>query len=341
MKILFSDVTFSYLSPGGKQVHAAQLLRQLAAKGIDVAYETWHDPTLAPSLVHVFGYNDVEHLRLLKRRGIGLVYTHIMDGITNQPAWRRRYHALKSRVVRRLPRRLEPLTPWRGLDLFDACVYMHEADRQTAIDVYGIDPAKTSVIPHGVEDVRLFQEQPFQDQPSTAGTGYLVSLGSIVPRKNPLFTAAACGEANVPVVFVGHALDATSDYHRRFLETARQAGAEVHTDVTPDRKLQLLANASGFILLSRGESGCISVYEAAATGLPLLLADLPWAKGYERPTCLEHCSPFDQHAAAATIRDFHARARRQRQPTLHVRTWSEIADMYLDTYHRVLSRVHG
>ena len=50
---------------------------------------------------------------------------------------------------------------------------------------------------------------------------------------------------------------------------------------------------------------------------------------------------FDMHAAAATIRDFHARAHRQRQPTLHVRTWSEIADMYLDTYRRVLSRVHG
>lgn len=333
MKILFSDVTFSYLTPGGKQVHAAQLMKQLLAKGVDTAYETWHDPGLKPSLVHFFGFNDIERLRLLKRRGVGLVYTHIMDGITNQPPWRRRYHAVKSRMVSRFPRRLEQLTPWRGLELFDALVYMHEADRETAIAVYGVDPARTTVIPHGVEDVGAFQHRQAE-----GGDRYLISLGSIVPRKNPLFTAAACGDAGVPVVFVGHAMDAASDYHRRFMDAAHRAGATVHTDVTPDMKLRLLANASGFILLSHGESGCLSVYEAAATGLPLLLADLPWAKGYDQPTFLEHCSTTMHHAAVAKIRDFYARAHRLSQPTLRVRTWPEIADMYLDTYRRVLAR---
>lgn len=331
MNVLFSDVTYSYIHPGGKQVHAVQLMKHLMHRGVRVGYENWHDPDLRPSVVHFFGYNDTDRLRAMKRRGIRLVYTHIMDGLTNQTIMRQRLHALKSRVVSHLPARFDPLMPWRGLELFDALVYMHRADQEAAIRIYGIDAEKTRVIPHGVDDIKAFQN-PADD----AGSRYLVSLGSIVPRKNCLFTAEVCREAGVPVVFVGHVPDRSALYYKRFLAAARESGAEVHADVPHGEKLRLLANASGFILLSHGESGCIAVYEAAASGLPLLLSDLPWASGYEEPGWLERCSPMQRHKAIACVRDFFARASRQSQPTIKVRTWDEIADMYLDTYRAVL-----
>ena len=331
MNVLFSDITYSYLHPGGKQVHAAQLMKHLPRAGVTVGYETWHDPDLQPDVVHFFGFNDTDRLRAMKRRGIKLVYTHIMDGLTNQSAARRRYHAAKARLVGRLPARIEPLMPWRGLQLFDAIVYMHAADRQAALEIYDLDPTRTRIIPHGVADVRDFQHAADPDRGR-----YLVSLGSLVPRKNCLFTAEVCGEANVPVVFVGHSPEKDSSYHRRFLQVAESTGAIVYSDVTNQQKLRLLANAAGFILLSHGESGCIAVYEAASSGLPLLLADLPWARGYESPTHLDYCPLTDRRAAVVRVQDFFARASRQDYPTLHVRTWSEIADMYLDTYRAVL-----
>jgi glycosyltransferase involved in cell wall biosynthesis len=331
MNILFSDVTYSYLHPGGKQVHAAQLMAHLTRKGVVVGYENWHDPRLRPDVVHFFGYNDTERLRAMKRRGIRLVYTHIMDGLTNQSVGWQRYHRLKAGVVKRLPRRVEALMPWRGLELFDAIVYMHRADREAAIRIYGVDPAKTRIIPHGVEAVGEFQAAAEATQ-----RRYLVSLGSIVPRKNSLFTAEVCRDAQVPVTFVGHAPDSDTAYHRQFLAVIRESGGVLRADVGHEEKLRLLRNASGFVLLSHGESGCISVYEAAATGLPLLLSDLPWAKGYEEPTWLEQCSPMDRLGAVERVRDFFGRASRQGQPTIRVRTWDEIADMYRDTYRAVL-----
>jgi glycosyltransferase involved in cell wall biosynthesis len=331
MNILFSDVTYSYLHPGGKQVHAAQLMAHLTRKGVAVGYENWHDPRLRPDVVHFFGYNDTERLRAMKRRGIRLVYTHIMDGLTNQSFGWQRYHRLKAGVVKRLPRRVEALMPWRGLELFDAIVYMHRADREAAIRIYGVDSAKTRIIPHGVEAVGDFQAAS-----EATPRRYLVSLGSIVPRKNSLFTAEVCRDAQVPVTFVGHAPDSDTAYHRQFLAAIRGSGGVLRADVSHEEKLRLLRNASGFILLSHGESGCISVYEAAATGLPLLLSDLPWAKGYEEPTWLEQCSPTDRLRAVERVRDFFGRASRQGQPTIRVRTWDEIADMYRDTYRAVL-----
>ena len=93
-----------------------------------------------------------------------------------------------------------------------------------------------------------------------------------------------------------------------------------------------MKNASGFVLLSRGESGCISVYEAAITGLPLLLSDLPWAKGYENPVNIQFCSVNDRKLAAASLSEFYNQSVRQEAPSFTVHTWLEIAEKYKTIY---------
>ena len=332
MRVLFSDVTFSYLFPGGKQVHAAKLFQYLKEEGVEVNYENWHNPQLSADIVHFFGYNDFHKIRALKQKDYKLVYTHILDGITNLPASKRLYHKLKNKIIRLLPEKMNTMFPWRILNEFDALVYMHENDRNTAIELYNVDPAKTRVIPHAVDSLEPFTGPATEVQPK-----YLVSVGSIVERKNAVFTARLCRQLNIPVHFIGHPFDKESAYFREFESLCDGTLIRYSGYVTEEEKLQFLKQACGFVLLSFGESGCISVYEAGAAGLPLLLADLPWAKGYEQPQAISFCSPADQQQAAVALQKFYESSTRRISPSFTVHTWRDIARQYAAVYKQLMS----
>lgn len=338
MRVLLSDCTFAYLHPGGKQVLAAKLLDYLNAAGIDTRYENWHDPTLRGDVVHVLGYNDVHHVLALKRAGYRLVYTQILDWITNAPRSAFLAKRLAVGAISMLPRRVQRKFAWTALPLFDAIVHMHEQDRDTALRLFRLDARKLHVIPLAVDPADLDRGgQP----PDAAILGslpprYLVSVGSIVPRKNAIFTARACLRADVPVVFIGHPFDRDGGYHAEFLRLCDGRRVVYVPDLPAAEKQAVLDHAQGFILLSRGESGCIAVSEAGARGLPLLLSDLPWAKGYEDPRAIRFCPVHDESAAAAVIGRFHATATRCDGPSFRVRSWPEVAALYRDVYETVL-----
>ena len=250
-----------------------------------------------------------------------------MDGLTNQSKTRLRYHALKNKFVNYLPSRFTPIFPWKALRYFDAIVYMHSSDRKTAIELYNINPKKTFIIPHAVDSLDKFQGKVV----STNGK-YLVSLGSIVPRKNAALVAKICSNNKIPIVFIGYPFDKGSNYFKNFISFTDQTIVRYLGFLPEEEKIKILKKASGFVLLSFGESGCISVYEAAATGLPLLLSDLPWAKGYEKPNNLQYCSPANYLAAEKAIVDFYQNAVRINHPSFVVHTWRDIAEMYKNIY---------
>jgi len=331
MKILFSDTTYSYLFPGGKQVHADKLYSNLQKIGVDVEYENWYNPELKGDIVHFFGYNDFNKIITLKKKGYKLVYTHIMDGLTNVPNIKQGYHKYKNKIIYKLPNKFTPMFPWRALNNFDAIVYMHENDRKTAIKIYNIDPNITHVIPHAVDELPILMKKE-----NFTKNKYLVSLGSIVPRKNAILTAKICSNNNIPIKFIGHPMDQKSAYFNEFLKYIDGNVVEYLGYVTKEKKNEILSNASGFILLSLGESGCISVYEAASFGLPLLLSDLPWAKGYEEPNNLSYCTINNLNESEKIVVNFFNLAIRQNYPTIKVRTWQEVAKLYANLYVSIL-----
>lgn len=335
MKVLLSDITYSYLFPGGKQVHAEKLYKNISKKEVDIEYENWHDPNLTPDLVHFLGYNDFNKIDALKKKGVKLVYTHIMDGLTNLPEWQLKYHTIKNFILNLLPLKFNLFFPWRVLSQFDAIVYMHENDRNTALRLYNIKRNKTFIIPHAVESLETFTSAEKTEQSKEK---YLISLGSIVERKNAIFTAQICKQNGIKIKFVGHPFDSNSKYYREFINNVDSKYVQYYGYCTEEEKVSLLKNASGFVLLSHGESGCISVYEAAATGLPLLLSDLPWAKGYENPFDIKFCSPTDIDKASRCLSDFYLNSIRHNRPSFDVHTWEEIAQRYVDLYKSLIKK---
>lgn len=331
MKVILSDTTFSYLFPGGKQVHAEKLFKNLKENNVNVIYENWHEPNLEGDIVHFFGFNDFNKIVELKKKGYKLVYTHILDGLTNLPASKLMYHRVKNKFIKKLPSKFNSMFPWKALNLFDAIVYMHDSDRNTAIKLYGVDQDKTHIIPHAVDSLeKLKGKSSIQNEDK-----YLVSLGSIVPRKNVNFTAEICKKNNIPIKFIGFPFDKKSEYYKQFISIANTKDVQYLDYLSEEEKIDVLKGASGFVLLSFGESGCISVYEAGAAGLPLLLSDLPWASGYEKPNNIHFTSPTNYKKAESDILKFYANSERLESSSFKVRNWNEIAKMYQKVYSSI------
>lgn len=327
MKVLFSDTTYSYIFPGGKQVHAEKLFSNLNQIGINVEYENWHNPFLEGDVVHFFGFNDFSKIAALKKKGYKLVYTHIMDGLTNKSKSIQNYHVIKNKIIKYLPNKFNTMFPWRALNYFDAIIYMHQNDRDTAVKIYNVDPEKTFIIPHAVDSI-----EKFQGDCDVKEEKFLVSVGSIVPRKNSLLTADLCKKYNIPIVFIGPSSKTHSKYFEEFMKKVDGKKIKYLGYISEEEKIDILKRASGFVLLSFGESGCISIYEAGASGLPLLLSDLPWAKGYEAPNDMCFCNLNNEKEQAEKFVNFYKGAKRKEHPSFKIYTWREIALKYAAVY---------
>jgi glycosyltransferase involved in cell wall biosynthesis len=330
MKILISDITDSHVFPGGKQVHAHKLLHNLREIGLDVEFENWHDPNLRPDVVHFLGYNNLYKLKKLKAQGRKLILTHIMDHWTSRTERDKNIQKIKNWFFKKLPVQFFPMFPWKALDLFDHIVYMHEEDRKSAIKLYGVNPKKTSVIPHAVDSLRPFETTT---QPNT----YLVCIATIMERKNPLLTAQICNALEIPMVFAGPAWDKNSEYFKEFSKEMTGGSSRYLGFVSEEEKIELLKKAKGFVLLSEGESGCIALYEAAAYGLPILISDMPWAKSYTSPTNLFWTNLRNKKELQTSLKSFYENTQKSPEPSFEILTWKEIAGKYADVYKKCLS----
>jgi glycosyltransferase involved in cell wall biosynthesis len=333
MKVLLYDETPAYLCHGGKQVQAERLFHALGAIGIEVEYARWWDAEQRGDVIHALGCSP-EFVAMARQAGIPVVLSHIMDELANGSRSSQRRRRIRNTAIRRLaPRSVRRLFSWSGLLDVDQLVYMTQADADTARAVYGVSPRRSRVIPHGCDAEAMGVLQGG----TRCSASYLVSVASIVPRKNTVTLARAARRARVPVVFLGRPFHEDDAYYREFAALVDGEYVVHPGHVAEAEKLQWLTGASGFVLASRAESGCIAVYEAAAAGLPMLLSDRPWAHSYPATAAIEFVEPLED-ALTARLQSFFAGSRRMDAPTFAVATWEDIARSYSSVYEAALSR---
>lgn len=179
MDILLHDDTPSYLCHGGMQVFAQKLCESLDMIGVNVDYARWWDPSQKCDLIHMFGC-PFHVVGMAHEMGIKVVMTHIVDTTTNKPWLRRVYMRCRNSLLRRLvPNKIHELLPWHIYAHVDALVYIHKPDAETAIKTFGIPRERTTIIPHGCSADQISRLRI--SRPSVSS--YLISVGSIVPRK--------------------------------------------------------------------------------------------------------------------------------------------------------------
>ena len=220
---------------------------------------------------------------------------------------------------------------WDSYRLADALVALTPWEKHLMEYMFGANPARTFVVPNGVE-AEFFNSPPLPRGP------WLVCTATITERKRVLELAQAAVTAETPVWIIGRSYDDNDPYAQKFFQIAKLNPKFVRYEGAVSDRTKLAAiyrAARGFVLLSAMESLSLSALEAAACECPVLLSDLPWARG-----CFSRGVQFcpvtgSVSVTAGVLRRFYADAPQLPFPPKPA-TWPEVAHQLLAVYKKTV-----
>ena len=332
MKVLFNYHMPFMLAHGGVQIQIEQTRAALERLGVGVEPLRWWDENQAGDVLHHFGRLPSPLLRAAQARGMRVVMAELL---TEQGARSRARLALERMtrlaLARAVPRSMTGGFSWESYRLADACVALTEWEARLMTKVYGAPPARTHVVPNGVEEV-FFSSQPAKRGP------WLVCTATITARTRVLELAEAAARAQTPLWIIGKPYSESDAYAKRFRALSKaHPGILRYEGPIQDRArmAQVYREARGFVLLSAMESLSLSALEAAACECPLLLSRLPWATTvFGEHAC--YCPPgASADRAAAFLRQFYDAAPGLKPPPRPL-AWLEVGAQLKRLYETVL-----
>lgn len=331
MKILLNcSLPFS-LAHGGQAIQIQQTQAALQGQGLAAEPLRWWDEHQAGEVIHFFGRMPADQIRFAHQKGLKVVMAELLTG----PGSRTRGQLRRQKAISRLLSRLAPRTfiaafNWDSYRLADAFVALTPWEKQLMEYLFDADPARTFVVPNGVEEV-------FFHSPPVARGPWLVCTATITARKRVLELARAAVAAQTPVWVIGRAYAENDPYAQGFVQLARQNPRFVRYEgpvADRARMAGIYRAARGFVLLSTMESLSLSALEAAAAECPLFLSDLPWATGTFKQGAL-FCPVTESVAGTArALRRFYDAAPTLAAPARPL-TWAEVGKQLAAVYQRL------
>jgi len=326
MKVLFDCHVPSVLAHGGQQIQAVNTVRALNEIGVDAEFVRWWDPTQSGDIIHFFGRINGFYSTLARKKGIKFVLADLLTAQGSRNWWQRLPH-LGLRQFDRLTRGklIASNFGWTTYRTADAVLALTPWEARLMPEMFGADPKKIHVVPNGVEEV-FFQNPESQKEGKTEREDYLVCTATITERKRVLELTEAAVLAQTPVWIVGKPYSESDPYYQRFLTVQKKHPEIIRFEGPISDRVRMASvyrKARGFVLLSTMESLSLSALEAAASGCPLLLSDLPWARcTFEQKA--SYCPIKSPQITQAHLRSFYKAA-----PSLPIperpKTWTEVA----------------
>ncbi len=150
----------------------------------------------------------------------------------------------------------------------DHVLAVSERTKRDVVELYGIAPEKVTVTPNGV-DAAFFPDRGGGEAAVPALPPYLLFVGAIQRRKDPLAALAAARVVGLPLVVAG------PEKEPELARELRAGGAELRGYVSKDELADLYRGAAALVLPSRYEGFGLPVLEAMACGTPVVAADEP------------------------------------------------------------------
>jgi glycosyltransferase involved in cell wall biosynthesis len=203
----------------------------------------------------------------------------------------------------------------------DHVLAVSERTRRDIVARYGVPEGKVTVTRNGVDPAF---------SPGGAHDGYLLFVGTIQARKDPLAALAAAAAVGLPLVVAGPEKDAA------LALALREGGADLRGYVRKDELAELYRGAAALILPSRFEGFGLPVLEAMACGTPVVAADEPALREVAGAAAV-YAEDGDFAAAAGRAladRDRFSAAGIERASLF---SWEETARRTVEVYRRVLA----
>ena len=203
----------------------------------------------------------------------------------------------------------------------DHVLAVSERTKRDAVRLYGLPEEKVTVTPHGVD--------PSFAPDGDVDGGYLLFVGAVQARKDPLAALAAARALGLPLVVAG------PEKEPALAERLRSGGADLRGFVTQDELVGLYRRASALVLPSRFEGFGLPVLEAMASGAPVVAADEPALREVAGDAA-EYAGP--DGLVAAVDRALHRRSELRAAGLERAKafTWERSAQLTVDAYRRVL-----
>jgi glycosyltransferase involved in cell wall biosynthesis len=224
----------------------------------------------------------------------------------------------------------------------DSLIAVSRAARDEICATLGIDPARFTVVPHGVGEVPRAEpapEGPLRERLALGDGPLVLCVAAVRPHKNQELLVRALPQLppDVTVVLAGR----HEDYAERLRELATGLGVADRTRLTgylTDAELERLwklADCAAFP--TRAEGFGLPVLEAMARGVPLACSDIPVLRevGGDVP---EYFDPGNPDTAAAAIRAALAGGERGRRGVERASrfSWADAARGTMEAYERAL-----
>jgi len=276
MRVLLDHPNPFLFAHGGLKVQIEQTKKALQGEGLHVDFLRWWDEKQKADLIHFFGRPHPAYIQQAQKKKIPVVFSDLLGGLGSRPLHLR----LIQRWITRLTQRLLPpeftiRMGWASYDLARRVIALTSWEKQLMKEQFGAADEKVAVVPNGVE--KIF----FKKRSDGRRQKHLIAAMTITEVKRPIELVQAAAIAKTKIRIIGAHYQKEALYFRRFQEEVRRAKPWVeYLGGTADREklASELYLASGFVLLSSWESQSLSALEAAASGCPLLLSDLPWAR---------------------------------------------------------------
>ena len=196
-----------------------------------------------------------------------------------------------------------------------------ERTRHDVIDLYGVSADKVTVTPNGVDPAFT---------PGAQGGGYLLFVGGIQARKDPLAALEAAKAVGLPLVVAGPEKDPA------LARTLEAGGADLRGYVTKGELADLYRGAAALLMPSHYEGFGLPVVEAMACGTPVVIAH---DEAMREVAGDAGVYADDGDLAAAVERALADRARLSTAGITRAAqfSWAETARRTVDVYRQVLA----
>ena len=332
MKVLIDHQLPFLLAHGGLQIQIERTKEALEGAGIEVEYLRWWDDSQSGDIIQFFGRANPSHIDFAHAKGMKYVMSELLTGQGSRTRTQLRVQSLVEKTLRAVvPSTFLVNFRWDAYHKADACIFLTEWEAEVGRLLFSPPANRLHVVPNGVEPEFFLSASAAPKRGDE-----LVCTATITERKRVLELAEAAIAARVPVRILGGPYGNDDPYYRRFLNLAKQHPDFVRYAGAMNSRIELAdiyQSARGFVLLSTMESLSLSALEAAASGCPLLLSDLPWARSTFDHNAT-YCPIAKTASTAAALRKFYDEAPSLPTPAMPYR-WGDVANRLVRIYQKL------